>query len=95
MDCNHTCVRTCLITHSNDTIAINCKKIRKNVALTRTVLLINSLYCDLVGLSYIRRHQADLTVSKKPGTSYRIKIHFAVFNHLYLLFSFMELVETL
>ena len=38
---------------------------------------------------------ADLTVSKRPGTSYRIKIHFAVFNHLHLLFSFMKLVETL
>ena len=38
---------------------------------------------------------ADLTVSKRPGTSYRIKIHFAVFNHLYLLFSFMKLVDTL
>ena len=38
---------------------------------------------------------ADLTMSKRPGTSYRIKIHFAVFKHLYLLFSFMKLVETL
>ena len=38
---------------------------------------------------------ADLTVSKRPGTSYRIQIHFAVFNHLYLLFSFVKLVETL
>ena len=37
---------------------------------------------------------ADLTVSKRPGTRYRIKIHFAVFNHLYLLFSFMKLIET-
>ena len=38
---------------------------------------------------------ADLTVSKRPGTSYRIEIHFAVFNHLYLLFSVVKLVETL
>ena len=38
---------------------------------------------------------ADLTVSKRPGTSDRIKIHFTVFNHLYLLFSFMKLVKTL
>ena len=37
---------------------------------------------------------ADLTVSKRSGTSYQIEIHFAVF-HLYLLFSFMKLVETL
>ena len=37
---------------------------------------------------------ADLTMSKRPGTSYRIKIHFAVFNYLYLLFSFMKLVKT-
>ncbi len=38
---------------------------------------------------------ADLTVSKRPGTSNRIEIHFAVFNHLYLCFSFMKLAETL
>ena len=37
---------------------------------------------------------ADVTVSKRPGTSYRIEIHFAVFNRLYLLFSFIKLVET-
>ena len=37
---------------------------------------------------------ADLTVSKRPGTSYRIEIHFAVVNHLYLLFSLAKLVET-
>ena len=38
---------------------------------------------------------ADLTVSKKSGTSYQIGIHLAVFNHLYLSFSFVKLVETL
>ena len=37
---------------------------------------------------------ADLTVSKRPGTSFRIEIHFAVFSRLYLLFSFIKLVET-
>ena len=37
---------------------------------------------------------ADLTVSKRPGTSYQIEIHFAVVNHLYLLFSFVKLAET-
>ena len=37
---------------------------------------------------------ADLTVSKGPGTSFRIEIHFAVVNHLYPLFSFVKLVET-
>ena len=37
---------------------------------------------------------ADLTVSKRPETSYRVKIHFAVFNHLDLLFSFIKPVET-
>ena len=37
---------------------------------------------------------ADLTISKRPGTSYQIEIHFAVVNHLYLLFSFVNLVET-
>ena len=30
---------------------------------------------------------------KRPGTSYRIEIHFAIFNHLYLLFSSMKLIE--
>ena len=38
---------------------------------------------------------ADRTVSKRPGTSNRIEIHFAVFNHLYLCFSFIKLAETL
>ena len=37
---------------------------------------------------------ADLTVSKRPGTSYRIEIHFIVFNRLYLLVFFIKLVET-
>ena len=37
---------------------------------------------------------ADLTMRKRPGTSYPIEIHFAVVNHLYLLFSFVKLVET-
>ena len=37
---------------------------------------------------------ADLTVSKRPGTSFRIEIHFTVFNRFNLLFSFMKLVET-
>ena len=45
---------------------------------------------------FCNNNPADLTVSKRPGTSYRIKIHFAVFNHLkYLSFSFMKLVGTL
>ena len=37
---------------------------------------------------------ADLTVSERPGTSYRIEIRFLVLNYLYLLFFFMKLVET-
>ena len=37
---------------------------------------------------------ANLTVSKRPETSYQIEIHFAVVNHLYLLFSFVILAET-
>ena len=37
---------------------------------------------------------ADLTVSKRPGSSDRIEIHFPVFKSLYLLFSYMKLVET-
>ena len=39
-------------------------------------------------------YPADLTVSKRPRTSYQIEIHFAVVNHLYLLFSLVKLVET-
>ena len=35
-----------------------------------------------------------VTASTRPGTSYHIEIHFAVVNHLYLLFSFLNLVET-
>ena len=38
---------------------------------------------------------ADLTVSKKSGTSYQIGIHLDVVHHLYLSFSFVKLVETL
>ena len=47
-----------------------------------------------VGSAY--RLLADLTVSERPGTSYQVEIHFAVVNHLYiyLLFSFVDLVET-
>ena len=41
--------------------------------------------------SYCINNPADLTVSKRPGTSFRIEIHFAVFNRLYLLFSFIKL----
>ena len=37
---------------------------------------------------------ADLTVRKRPGTSCQIEIHFAVFNPLYLLFCFINLIET-
>ena len=36
----------------------------------------------------------DLTVSKRPGTSDRIEIHFPDFKPLYLLFCCMKLVET-
>ena len=36
---------------------------------------------------------ADLTVRKRPETSFRIEIHFTVFDRFYLLFSFMKLVE--
>ena len=45
--------------------------------------------------SDVRSTLADLTVSKRPGTSGRTEIHFAVFNHLYLCLSFMKLAETL
>ena len=42
----------------------------------------------------IANFPADLTLSNRLGTSYRIEIHFAVFNRLYLLFSFIKLVKT-
>ena len=63
-----------------------------------TVTLTVQVSCNNFVLTVVNRNDflpiaADLTVSKRPGTSYRIKIHFAVFNHLYLLFSFMKLVE--
>ena len=49
----------------------------------------------LLPLVYYRPNKlADLTVSERSGTSYQIEIHFAVVNHLYLLFSSMKLVET-
>ena len=35
-------------------------------------------------------YPADLTVSKRPGNSYGIEIHFAVFNRLYLLLFFIK-----
>ena len=40
-------------------------------------------------------YPGDLTVSKRPGTSFRIEIHFTVFNRVYLLFSFIKLVKNL
>ena len=45
-------------------------------------------------ISHCLKGLGDLTVSERPGTSYQIEIHFAVVNHLYLLFSFVKLVET-
>ena len=57
---------------------------------------------EIIGISRYNGMQifqlpADLTVCKRPGTSYQIEIHSAVFNHLVLitLFSFiMKLAET-
>ena len=43
---------------------------------------------------HVRSVLAHLTVSERPGTSYQIEIHFAIVNRLYLLFSFVKLVET-
>ena len=54
-----------------------------------------SMLCKPKKACAINILSANLTVSKRPGTSYRMKIHFAVFNHLYLLFPSMKLVETL
>ena len=42
----------------------------------------------------IQYNLPELSVSKRPGNSYQLEIHFAVVNHLYLLFSFVKLVET-
>ena len=51
-------------------------------------------YIEII-IRYFLKLLADLTVSKRPGTSNRIEIHFAVVNHLYLCFSFLKLAETL
>ena len=48
----------------------------------------------LVLVAAVKSKLADLTVSKRPGTINQIEIHFAVVSHLYLLFSFVKLVET-
>ena len=53
-----------------------------------------SQYLCLVQSFLAYKYLAGLTVSKKPGTGYQIEIHFAVVNHLYLLFSLVKLVET-
>ena len=42
----------------------------------------------------LREHPDNLIVSKRPGTSYQIEIHFAFGNHLYLLVSFLKVVGT-
>ena len=42
---------------------------------------------------YMGKELNGLTISKRPGTSYQIEIHFAVVNHLYLLFSFVNLLK--
>ena len=49
-------------------------------------------WCVVLACAY---NLADLSVRKRPGTSYQIEIHFAVVSHLYRLFSFVKLVETL
>ena len=57
------------------------------------IQVVNSLLLNLyrkLGTSRL----ADLTVSKRPGTSYQIEINFAVVNHLYLFFVFVNFVET-
>ena len=41
------------------------------------------------------RQLADLTMSKRSGTSNKIEIQFAVFNRLDLCVFFMKLTETL
>ena len=62
----------------------------------RTDILPDHEIVMVCGDTFVSIHnKVDLTLSKRFGTSYQIEIHFAVFNHLYLLFSFMKLVETL
>ena len=64
----------------------------KNVSVTLRAMHHNHIsYFSLSIGHYIL---ADLTVSKRPGTSYQIEIRFAVVNHLYLLFSFVKVFET-
>ena len=70
----------------------------KNMAAKKNTLRFCSRsYVSVCKYSVVGRKQqlADLTVSKRPGTINRIEIHFAVFNHLNLCFSFMKLAETL
>ena len=48
-------------------------------------MLIASNRCSFVNISMsdvIEYDRADLTVIKRPGSSYQIEIHFAVVNHL-------------
>ena len=71
-----------LCNHKNNSMS---KKSKSKVTLAKVL----SVTC----IGFIK-FPADLTVSKRPGTSYRIEIHFAVFSGLYLLFSFIKLVET-
>ena len=53
------------------------------------------MYISMNFMVSISQFPADLTVSKRPGTSYQIDIHFAVVNHLYLLFSFVSLIKNI
>jgi hypothetical protein len=50
---------------------------------------------DFAGLHLGYSHPGDLTVSKRTGTSDRIKIQFRTFNHLSRPDSFVKLFETL
>ena len=45
--------------------------------LNKEFVYITDFTASLINEYYL----ADLTVSKRPGTSNRIEIHFAVFNH--------------
>ena len=53
---------------------------------------VSSIFTSL--LPQLSLHPADQTVSKRPGTSYQILIHFPVFDHSNVLFFLMQLVET-
>ena len=80
------------------------QKVTKTLTSYQLIIIIMIIFISKTGGIFSQRgsyhvpniqyNLADLTVSKRPGTSYQIESYFAVVNHLYPLFSFAKLVET-